>query len=660
MKVYIDFETSSLADLKKVGVYRYAEHPSTIILSVGVACDNEKVTVLKRSELRQLNEYMQEGCSIVAHNAGFDRVIYNAFAKSHGWPTINITQWSCTMARAYAYGLPGSLENCAEVLGGPKKDKANQWSMRKLSKKPDQVDYRSKEYEELLAYNKQDVEVLRFIDQSIPGLIPFEKQVWAIDQEINDRGIGVDRTLIENARALNKRLVEEALEEFQEIVPPEFCDSPRRTAKFLQWLEANGCELPDIAAATVEDVLTQQDLDPEIRRALEIRQIIAGTAVKKYDVIARMAGPRLQGQFQYYGAHTGRWAGRGVQPHNLPRGGDRSPMLASVLAAGDTEMFISLADQPARDALKDIIRCAFVADPGKELFCADYTGIENKVLAWLAGEQHILDAYANGDDVYALTASATYNRPVDPEIDKEERTVGKVQSLSLGYQGGVGALSKLATSLSVDIEMLAHNGLAIGTQAEVESATWLYTNFGKEMERKTYIGLDILKQKWRKQHPNIVQFWQDVEEAARLAITHQKVFELRNLKLGYQNGALVIVLPSGRRLHYQEADVVAKNGRYSIRYKTEVRGGWYWEDTYGGKLVENITQAVARDFLAEALVNLHSAEYPIVLHVHDEAAVEVKLGSDFEAFLEILETSPDWAEGFQLTVSGFHGYRYRK
>lgn len=661
-KVYIDFETSSIVKLPKVGAYRYAEHPSTVVMAVGVRTSLGVREVLKIGELHKLRGLLPNGPRyFVAHNASFDRLIWNRFAAEHDWPHLEIKDWRCTMARAFYCGMPPSLDKLSGALGVGTKAKAGMYSMRRLSAKPGSIDTDSEDYRLMLEYCDMDMELLVKVDELLPELPEDEQSLWWLDQQINDFGICIDRNMITNAIRINDALVDAAKAEFKELVNYEF-ESPTQAARLLTWLADQGFELPDLRAETVEQFSDSPDIPSNVQRVLELRQVIAGTAVTKYKKMIEQAGAFLQGQFQYHGAHTGRWAARGVQPHNMPRGGEESPLIATSISIGDGQLFLDYNHENPRKVLKEACRSAFVARPGNALFCADFSGIENCVLAWVAGEQRLLEVIRSGADAYAVTASMTFSRPIDPKVDKEERTVGKTQTLASGYQGGVGALVKMASQLRVDINMLAENGNKIATAEEVGNAEYLYPMFGGGMAKDVYIGLDVLKQKWRANHPAIVGLWGAVQQAAMSAVHHPGVVYQVGGKLhfGTKDGYLVIRLPSGRYLRYPSPRISAGKFGDQLIYKGEVSGKWVDIPTYGGALVENIVQAISRDILVYAMRGLTDANWHVCLHVHDEVCCDDPADRDYDEFLSIVKRTPPWAEGCPIDADGWKGYRYRK
>lgn len=641
MPLSIDIETYSSVDLRKAGVHKYAESPDFRILLVGYSTDGgETVKVLDLEHGEDDREFkaMLTDPSLVktAFNAPFERTCLAAWYHTELPPE----QWRCTRVKALTLGLPKSLAGAGKALGLPAdklKDPKGEALIRFFSK-PDQKGRRRlpddspEKWSSFLEYNAQDVISEAEIYKKLSKFeTPKEEQeLWNFDQRLNDRGICLDLRLIDsivNYDALHK---EELLDEAKELTGLE---NPNSRAQSIEWLAAQGLEVESLDEKAREELLSEKDLPGSVRRFLEIKQELGKSSVAKYRSMqaAVSADGRLRGLYQFYGAgRTGRWAGQLVQVHNLARNALPDLDLArNLVLEGDFDLLETLFGSPSK-VLSELVRTAFIASEGRRLVISDFSAIEARVIAYIAGEDWTLKAFRAGKDIYCETATMMYHVPVEKHgINGHLRQKGKVAVLACGYGGGVNAMRRMDSS---------------GTIPEDEMA--------------------LIVKDWRRANPHIVRLWYDVEKAARDAIltgTESRVGMCRF----YRRGGLFIELPSGRSLCYPKAQVVGdpKTGRERIEF-LGVNSMKKWDtcDTWGGKLVENIVQAIARDCLAIAMMRVEKAGYDIVMHVHDEMIVDVPVEDKdaLKTINEIMSMDIPWAPGLPLKGDGFETPYYKK
>ena len=574
-----------------------------------------------------------------AHNAQFERIIWREIMlKRYGFPPITMQQWHCTAAECRAMGLPGGLDGASKALGlEHQKDAAGQRLMLRMSKPrtvqpdgtltwwntPDRV-------AKLIAYCKQDVVVERAIAAKVQRLTDAERAVYLLDQRINDRGVQIDTRLIEAAidvvDAANKKANAELCELTDGAV-----SGITKNADLSNWLGVDS-----VAKAHVRDLL-EKDLPPNVRRVLELRQEVSKSSVAKLVAFmeCRCSDSRVRGLLMYHGAATGRWSGRLVQPQNFPRGDFKHTVIEGAIPLvlnKDLEGIDALYGS-VHSLISSMLRACFIAKPGHTLFSADYSAIEARVLAWLANEQDVLDVFRSGQDIYCHAATGIYNRPITP-ADKDERQIGKVAVLALGYQGGVRAFQSMATMY----------GLVIPDEKA-----------------------DEIKIAWRKANARIVSWWAALENAALDAI-HNGVGVAPGVVFGVEDNWMWCQLPSGRKLWYANPRLVERETPWgALRTSVKCDGvnsvtkKFEPFDLYGGLLAENIVQAVSRDLMASAMLRLEDAGYPIIMTVHDEVVAESSVESGTLAqFTDILCKLPSWAKGLPLTAEGWSGQRYRK
>lgn len=661
--LHIDFETFSTCELKTAGLDNYASHPDTGVHCIAWAFDAEPVEVIGATSRwwpqlpDRIAAHVRAGGEVVAHNASFELAIWNKVCvPRYGWPLLSPAQMRCTMAQAYAMSLPGSLEQAALAAGiTQKKDVAGARVMMQLAKPRAEggfwrpVDAPEK-FAALYAYCKQDVEVERELDGRLMRLSPAEQRVWSLDQEINQRGIRVDLPSIENAigmvEAERARLDREMLKATAGAV-----GKCTEVALLVQWIRAQGVKIEGLAKADVIDALRVEDMPAAVRKALLLRQEAAKSSTAKLVAMRERASDdgRVRGCFQFHGASTGRWAHRGIQPGNLPRprklSGDDDANVRHIYAINDliareARDEIDMFYGPVMDALADSVRGMIVANPGHDLVAMDFSAIEARVLAWLAGQENVLDIFRTHGKIYEHAASGIYRKDIGA-VTKAERQIGKVAVLALGYGGGVGAFQSMARVYGVKVD----DPLA-----------------------------DEIKRAWREAHPRIVHYWHDLESAAINAVELGCVCKSgsagRQVAWKKVGSFLWCRLPSGRVLCYPYPSIKPVATPWGEQKPAlhfwgvnGVTKKWEEQHTYGGSLAENVTQAVARDLLAEAMLRLEDAGFHVVMHVHDEAVVEIPSSSGDAAVHEIeriMATVPTWAEGLPIAAEGWRARRYRK
>lgn len=605
--LYIDLETRSEVDLKKLGVYAYTEHPSFRILMAAWALDDGPVSVaVGHDEILAIPGLLS--VEKVAHNAQFERVCLGVLDRELLAPE----QWEDTQSLAMEHGYPASLENVAAALGLPGKDSAGK-RLIDLFCKPrrdggwNTAESHPMEWLDFLSYCAQDVETHRDVHRLLPPWPPGERDVWNADQRINDRGMLIDLELCKAAALAVDAGKAEAKDEFTGLTGVV---NPGSIQQVKAWADEVGLDLPNCQAATIEALLDDPELDETHRRALELRQDLALAAGGKFGAALQVVSPdsRIRGGFRFFGAHTGRWTGQRVQPQNLPRATVEDPEAAIL------DLSMGLGAEPY--TLKALVRSMFIGQP--TLTVVDYASIEARVLAWMADETWALDAFRAGRDIYVETAER-----MSTPGNKLGRSQGKVAVLALGYAGGVNSLR------------------AMGAQ-------------GSEDE------LSALLKQWRRANARIVRLWALADEAfaegGRVG---------RHIHITRHGSSRRMHLPSGRAIGYHGV----KWERYVVidpKTKKKIfKEGWRYDDpkkptrigTYGGRLVENATQAIARDVLAAALVRLERSGYPVVGHVHDEVIAET---DQLEAVTQLMTLNPVWAVGLPLDGEGFTTYRYRK
>lgn len=640
----IDIETFSSVNLAKSGVYRYVEAPDFEVLLFGYSVDGGEVQVVDLAcgetiPADILGALTDEAVTKWAFNASFERVCLSRYIGLQTGEYLDPTSWRCSMVWAATMGLPLSLEGVGSVL---KLDK------QKLTEGKDLIKFfcqpctptkangqRTRNYPHhapdkwsaFKKYNARDVETEMSIQAKLAKfLVP--DTVWDeyhLDQEINDRGVALDMTLVQEAIAIDGRSRSELTAAMKKLTE---LDNPNSVQQMKQWLADNGMETDTLGKKAVVELL--KTAPPELSDVLALRQQLAKSSVKKYQAMenAVCADGRARGMFQFYGANrTGRWAGRLIQMQNLPQNHLEDLAEArSLVRCGDFDA-LEMLYEDVPDTLSQLIRTAFVPRAGAKLIVSDFSAIEARVIAWLAGEQWRQDVFAKGGDIYCASASQMFKVPVEKHgINGHLRQKGKIAELALGYGGSVGALK-------------AMGALDMGLTEEE---------------------LQPLVAAWRQANPHIVQLWWDVDHAATEAVREKKSNVTHGIKFHCQSGMLFITLPSGRRLAYVKPRIGEnKFGGSCITYEG-VGGTKKWErlDSYGPKFVENIVQATARDILCYSMQTLRCCS--IVMHIHDELVIEADPRMSLTAVCEQMGRTPPWAKGLQLRADGYETNFYKK
>lgn len=647
----IDLETYSSIDLKKSGAHRYVECPDFEILLFAFAFDDDPVTVIDLTDFEEIPhdvmQAMQSDVIKTAWNAPFERA---AIARHFGIEC-DPRFWRCSMAHAYTLGLPGSLEKAAKALGlEEQKDTKGKNLIKYFSMpcKPTKVNggrtrnyphHAPDKWQEFIEYNRQDVVVEREIRRRLERFpVPDrEWRIWALDQRINDRGVRVDiDKLVSQAIACSEQYNGTLMQEARALTG---LDNPNSNAQLKSWLIDRGLQVDSLS----KDVLPQLiDVAPDnvTKRMLEIRQELGKTSVSKYKAmqVSICNDGRVRGILQYCGAsRTWRWAGRRVQLHNLPQNhieGDDLKIARDVLVSGDFD-WLEVLYGPVPFVLSELIRTALVPDVGHRFIVSDFSAIEGRVISWLAGEKWKIDVFRGHGKIYEATAAKMFGIPFETIVKGHEnykyRPFGKVAELACGFGGGKDALAKMDKK--------------------------------KEIPEEEYPGL--VKQ-WRDANPKIRRLWYRAEEAALEAVQTKSTVKLAHgVQYRYSDGYLFADLPSGHSLAYPSPQIKPDpkfDGKDGLTFLApDGSGKMVRQRTWGGTLVENLVQGIARDCLAESLLRLDTAGYRIVLHVHDEVVLEVPIGTgSVEEVTEIMSQPIDWAPGLPLKAAGFECEFYQK
>ena len=639
----IDIETYSSAPLPKCGVYRYCDAPDFEILLFSYAFDDEPVQTIDLASGETLppeviSALKEPDVIKTAYNAQFERVCLSRYLGH--W--LDPHQWRCTMVMAAYLTLPGRLADAAGALGTTEKKmeegkdliryfsvpckptKTNGGRTRNL---PADAPEKWAVYRQ---YNAQDVETERAIRRVLEKY-PLPEQEWelyALDQQINDRGVRVDKKLVKNAIAVDAAFSQAACQRAKELTGLE---NPGSVNQLKAWLADQDMPMESLAKKIVQEKAAQTD--GIVSELLNLRLELSKTSVKKYEAMARCVcrDGRVHGLLQFYGANrTGRWAGRLVQAQNLPQNHLPDLELArEIVKSGDEELLDALfASVPG--TLSELIRTAFIPRDGCRFLVADFSAIEARVLAWLANEEWVLEEFRGKGKIYEATASRMFHVPQESIIKGNPnyayRQKGKQATLSCGYGGGVGALKAMGAKMP---------------EAEMQP----------------------LVDAWRAANPNIVAFWSALDRAARTVIRRKTSAHVGKVTLYWQDDKMFMRLPSARNLCYQSPHFTENRfGSDAIGYYApNAAGQMVVQETFGGKLAENATQAIARDILAHALLTLEKNGYPVVFHVHDEAVIEKPTGQgSLEEACRLMAIAPDWAKDLPLRADGYECAYYRK
>ena len=638
-----DIESYSDVDLIKCGVYAYADSPAFEILLFAYSFDGGETQIIDLAQGEQLPAEVEEAIFDVsvtktAYNANFERTCLSKYFGRYIPPE----SWHCSAVQAAMLTLPRSLEDVGRVLGlDEQKMKEGKELIRYFCVpcKPTKANggrtrnlpcHAPEKWELFKTYCKRDVDVEKSIRRKLHNFpIPeSEMELYRLDQRINDRGVLVDMELVRNAVSCERLHKEVVTKRAYELTGLE---NPNSVAQLKGWLGDMGMEAESLSKKAVAEMIAETD--GEVEELLRLRLMLAKTSVKKYEAIERStcSDGRVHGMLMFYGANrSGRWSGKNVQLHNLPKNYLPDLELARELVKQGRFEDIELLYDSTPNVLSELIRTAFIPKPGCRFVVADFSAIEARVLAWLSGEQWRLDVFTSHGKIYEASASSMFHVPME-EITKTSplRQKGKLAELGLGFGGAAGAL-------------ISMGALDMGLTEEE---------------------LPPLVAAWRKANPHITQFWWDVDAAAIKAVREKQKTKVGKIIFEYKSGILFITLPSGRKLSYVKPRMaVNKFGRDGLTYEgISENKKWSRIETYGPKLVENIVQGTARDLLAEAMLRVEEKGYPIVMHCHDEIIAEVPEGTgSVDEMCEVMAVQPEWAEGLPLRADGYQCSFYQK
>lgn len=641
-QISIDIETYSSTNLNQTGVYRYADSNDFELLLFGYATDFGPVKVVDLTQGEKIPPQIVEALddpNIIksAFNAQFERVCLSRFVGHRLKPV----GWHCSRVWSATLGLPLSLRDVGTVLGLPrqkitagkelvhyfctpcKPTKSNQKRTRNFPyHAPDK-------WQQFKQYNQRDVEVEMEITQKLERF-PVPKNEWEnywMDQDINDRGIRIDQQLVSNAIKCQEEFHNQYLKMSQQLTG---LDNPNSPLQLKDWLNQRGVNTDSLSKASVAQLL--QTTTDKVHQVLSLRQLLSKSSVKKYQAMQKSMcqDGRVHGLLQFYGANrTGRWAGRLVQVQNLPRNSMPDLEEARELVKQGNTTVLSMLYDSVPDVLSQLIRTAFIPSQGHHFYVADFSAVEARVIAWLSDEQWRQEAFDNNEDIYCASASQMFGVPVVKHgVNGGLRQKGKIAELALGYGGSIGALKAMgATKLGLTEEELLP-----------------------------------LVQMWRNASPHIVQFWWDIDRAAKECIKTHLPQATHGMKFIYRSGCMFLRLRSGRNLCYPQPKIGTNRfGSESITFMgINTVKKWSRIETYGAKLVENIVQATSRDLLAEAMRRLEVTGNPIVMHIHDEAVIDAPADRSLEKIVKIMTEVPAWADGLILNAAGFVSDFYKK
>lgn len=663
-KLTIDFETRSAVDLATCGAAAYAEHPSTEVICLALKKHGQEPVIWFSPDFRfpecpdwvalptidddALRQMIDEADVIEAHNMGFERIIWKYTMPCYGFADmLPLAKLRCSAAKAASCGLPRALEDACNVIGSfQRKDTEGAALMKTLCtpRNPSEEEQKadpdwskhyfwngtSEDFTRLGLYCMQDTRAEEALSDALPDLSPVEQKIWQMDTIINDRGICIDTKSVEAMKVCADIERKTLAAEFEQVTG---INSPNKGKALIEYLKSKRVKTDSVDKDAVSRLL-KTNLAPDVRRVLEIRQAYAKTSTAKLTpmLVAQNKDGRIRGSFLYYGAVTGRWSSCLLQLHNLPRGvlgsGERLDACIDAFNKGDLES-IRRDCGDVVTAASSCLRAMIISAPGKDFIGADFSSIEGRVLPWLAGEETALDVYREGRDPYKVNATQIFG--VDYKaVTKAQRQIGKIAELALGYQGSLGAFSRMGATFGVTLP---------------------------EKEIK-----EIVSQ-WRQAHPMTKKLWFELDRSAKEAVKNPgAITSYLDIEFKCEDQLLQMRIPSGRTLCYYAPEIAVVEKDWGptevIRYldNTGVH-----KELYGGPLAENLTQAVARDLLANAIFNVEAHGYPVVLHVHDELVAEVP--EDFgsvEELCDLMCELPPWAEGLPLKAEGWRGKRYRK
>ena len=727
--LHIDFETRSAADIRTCGVYRYMEDPTTSVTHAAWRFDEGPVLTASHPHAcpDAIREHVQNGAKVVAHNAVFERLAVKHLLPA--WPQIEIDQMDCTMAGAAVLAVPASLGVAAQVLGSSEQKSDEGHALMLRMSRPRKVNADGSiewwtdpdKLSALANYCAQDVRTESALDAKLPALSARERRVWELDQQINDRGVALDVPMIERALTLAdyaKRQLDLRMREVTNGAVTKCSE----VAKLAEWISAQGIPADSLAKDQHAALLVQAARLPAVREAIELRIASSNTSTSKLKAMLACVckDGRARGLLAYHGASTGRWAGRLIQPQNLPRvDAEREghipaitlELLASSWSIDRVFKTLDAIFPSALACLSKCLRAMFIASPGHRLVGGDLSNIEGCVNAWIAGEAWKVDAYrayqeSDGPDLYRVAYARSFGGE-PAEVKGFQRQIGKVQELALGYQGAIGAFLSMARVYGIDLQDIRRLVEATTPPDEWRATRALFYAtvplHRHGLDADTWAALKVVVVSWREAHPMIVQSWWDLQDAAIEAVSCPgvpvSVLEGRVFYLA-ERGFLWCLLPSGRALAYckprlretierkvtltatgealdgdtmlpaELADLerrgivtVHERRRKQVVYEgfSSEKKVWGLQALYGGKQCENICQAVARDVLVEGMFAAEAAGYPIVLTVHDEVLCEVPDGhGSAQQLRAIMRRVPAWCEGLPLDAKTWEGSRYEK
>lgn len=714
--LHIDCETRSACDLKKTGTHRYFEDPTTDLWCLAWAFDQEKPRIWYPGDEVpvRIKRHVEHGGAVFAWNVAFERCAWKALlTPKYGWPMPEEEQFNCTMSEALVMNLPGKLDDAGPAIGSKAlKDKDGHRLMLQMSK-PRKIrkneacptcdvkgcDYHGPHWREdraklarLAAYCIQDVCTEQAIAEFVLPLRPQEKKIFHLDARINERGVMIDVDSCESCQYIVKKALHGLDAQIKKLTLGEV-QSVNATAQLIRWLKSQGIDTNTIAKDALADLLIREDLPTLCRQVLELRQEGSKTSTAKIgSMLARVQKDgRMRGNLQYYGASsTGRWAARGTQLQNLTRPRilkkdkkDKSGKLfersinLALEAIGDHDLGLleMMYDKPMT-IVSDCIRSLIIAPKGRDLLACDFSNIEGRVVAWQARQMDKLKAFeaydaGAGADLYVVQASGIFGIPLEAAEDSFYRDIGKVAELSLGFQGGPRAFAKMGKNYGMKLENISGRILETASDAHFNEASDAYPERGKStgIEKSSWMAAEIIKLAWRQKNYRIAASWNETERCAIEAMNKpREICTTGVIAYRYVAPFLFCRLPSGRSLCYpfarlKDAKTPWGEPTQKIVYKSvdQFTRKWVDKTLYGGLAVENITQAIARDIMAEAMLRTEDAGYETVLSVHDEIVNEVD--EDFgslEEFSHLMTINPSWAPDLPIAAAGWRGKRYRK
>lgn len=655
-RITLDFETFSELDVRKVGAWRYSEHPSTDVLCMAYVVPGQPrrlwtpyfEPIDEEDKFPQsLIEALDSGMEIESHNFEFENAIWtNVLVKKYGFPPLPFEQGRCSAAKAAALALPRGLDGLGQALGlETVKDMTGNRLMKKIAKprKPTKNNPATrhkdpKEFLRVFEYCETDTLVEEKASAIMPDLSPQELEIWRLDQRINKRGIYCDLDLVNTSLKFIDKYSSELTEKLVELTNGKI-ETPGQRDKIIAFCEEEGYKLDGLTAAIVETAIKDPETPTLVKEVLEIRQALSKSSTKKFIKFLEMVceDGRIRGTLLYHGAGTGRWSGKGIQVQNLPRGTIKDvDACIDMILEGDYEFFRACYPD-VLGAISSCIRGALTAAPGKKLICADFSSIESRALFWLAGEEKGLEIYHGDGKIYEAMAAEIYNKsPSEILGGSTERNLGKQAVLGCGYNMGWKKF------------LITCEGYGI------------------------FISEDLAKKAvsaYRAKFERVPAFWKECEEAAIGAVLYPgKIFKTGKVAWRQVGDFLYAKLPSGRKIAYHKPKLQRKKTPWGemklvLTYMgVDSMTKKYWrQHTYGGKLVENITQGVARDFMAEAMLRVEAKGYEIIMSVHDELVAEVDEGfGSLKEFEKLMVELPDWGKGCPIQAEGWEGKRFKK